>query len=171
MMRRLTAALLTSVLFAASTQSLLAQPTQVRRAWNDLPRMIEGMEIRMLLPDATRIRGRVLDVRPDALVVDVQRTSNRQLHGKGRTEIPRADVSAIELFQRRSRAANTNAGAIGAGLGGAAVSPLLFYLGETEKISGWGALVIVVGGAVGGAMIANRLHGHPPDVLITVTPD
>ena len=171
MMRRLTAVLLTPVLLMASTQSLLAQPAHVRRAWSDLPRMIEGMEIRMLLPDATRIAGHVLEVRPDELVVDVRRTSNSRLHGKGRTEIPRSDVSSIELFLRRSRAADSNAGAIGAGLGGAAVSPLLFYLGETEKISGWTALAIAVGGAVGGALIANRLHGHPPDVLITVIRD
>ena len=168
---RLVAVLMTLVFVAGSTQKLLAQPTHVRRTWNDLPRMIQGIEIRMIVPDATRIRGHVREERPDELVVDVRRTSNSRLHGKGRTEIPPSDVSAIELFLGRSRAAHSNAGAIGAGLGGAAVSPLLFYLGETEKISGWAALAIVVGAVVGGAMIANRLHGHPLDVLIAVTPD
>jgi hypothetical protein len=56
------------------------------------------------------------------------------------------------------------------GLGAVAISPLLFYLGETNKISDWAALVMGIGGAVGGAMIANHIHGHPGDVLITVVP-
>jgi hypothetical protein len=109
-------------------------------------------------------------VRPDVLVVDVRRTSNARLHAKGRTEIPRSDVSTIELFLRRSPGANPNAGAIGAGLGAVAVSPWLLYLGETNRISGWAALAILIGGAAGGAMVANRLHDHPDEVLITVVP-
>jgi len=169
-MRRFIAVLITFVWFTVSTQSLLARPAQVRSTWDELSRMIQGMEIRMSLPDATLIRGQALEVRPDVLVVDVRRTSNPQLHAKGRTEIPRSDVSTIELFLRRSRAANPNAGAMGAGLGAVAVSPLLLYLGETNKISGWAALAILIGGAAGGAMVANRLHDNPPDVLITVVP-
>jgi hypothetical protein len=88
------------------------------------------------------------------------------LHAPGRTVIPRSDVSTIELFLRRSPGAKPDVRAIGAGLGGVAVSPLLLYLGETEKISGWAALAIAIGGAAGGAMIANRLFGNPGDVLI-----
>jgi hypothetical protein len=170
MMRRFIAVLMTFVLLTLSTQTLLARPTQLRRTWDDLSRMIPGMDIRLILPDGTLIRGRALEVRPDALVVDVRRTSNPQLHAKGRAEIPRPDVSTIELFSRRVPGARPDAGAIGAGLGGVAVSPLLFYLGETDKISGWAALAIVIGGAVGGAMIANRLHGNPSDVVIIVVP-
>jgi len=169
-MRRFIAVLTTFVWFTVSTQSLLARPAQVRSTWDELSRMIQGMEIRMRLPDATLIRGQALEVRPDVLVVDVRRTSNPQWHAKGRTEIPRSDVSTIELFLRRSHGANPNAGAVGAGLGAVAVSPLLLYLGETNKISGWAALAILIGGAAGGTMVANRLHDNPPDVLITVVP-
>jgi len=109
-------------------------------------------------------------VRPDELVVDVRRTSNPRLHAKGLTSIPRSDVSDIELFPRRPPGANPDVGALGAGLGGAAVSPLLFYLGETNRIPGWAALAIAIGAAAGGAMVANRLHGTPTDVVITVAP-
>jgi hypothetical protein len=132
--------------------------------------MIPGMNIRMILPDGTVIRGQALEVRPDELVVDVRRTSNPQLHAKGRTGIPRSDVSAIELYLRRTPGANPDVGAIGAGIGGAAVSPLIFSLGEANKISGWAALAIAIGAAAGGAIIANRIHGHPADLLITVVP-
>jgi hypothetical protein len=170
MMRRFTAVLMTCVMLTVSTQGLHARPAQLRSTWDDLARLIPGMDIRLILPDGTQIRGRALQVRPDALVVDVRRTSNEPLHAKGRTEIPRADVSTIELFARRLPGARPDAGAIGAGIGGVAVSPLLFYLGETEKISGWGALAIAIGGAAAGAMIANRIRGNPSDVVITVVP-
>ena len=116
------------------------------------------------------IGGQALGVRPDELVVDIRRTSNSRLHAKGRTVIPRLDESSIELFLRPPSRRNPDVGAIGAGIGGAAVSPLLFYLGETNRISGWAALAIAIGAAVGGAVVANHLHGHPGDVLIDVVP-
>jgi hypothetical protein len=170
-MRRLIAVLITIVLLTVSSQSLLARPVQRRSTWDELSRMLPGMNIRMILPDATLIRGKALDVRPDELVIDVRRTSDPRLHAKGRTGIPRADVSTIELFLRRSSSpANPDAGAIGAGLGGVAVSPLLLYLGETNKISGWAALAIAIGGAAAGVIIANRLHDSSSDVLIIVVP-
>src|ERR1700687_6387137 len=98
MTRRLVAVLITMVLLTVSAQSLLARPVQGRSTWVELSRMIPGMNIRMILPDTTLIRGQALEVRPDALVVDVRRTSNPRLHTKGRTQIPRSDVSTIELF-------------------------------------------------------------------------
>ena len=169
-MRRFIAMLMSFVVLTVSTQPLQARPTQVRRTWNELCRMILGMNIRMMLPDTTVIRGRALEVRPDELVVDVRRTSNSQLHAKGRTVIPRSDVSTIELFVRRPPGAHPDAGAIGAALGGVAVSPFLLYLGETNKVSGWAALAIAIGAAAGGAMLANRLHASSSDVLIIVVP-
>jgi len=169
-MRRFIAVLMSFVVLTVSTQTLQARATQVRSTWAQLPRMIQGMDIRMRLPDTTVIRGRALDVRPDELVVDIRRTSNPQLHAKGRTAIPRSDVSTIELFPRRAPGASPDAGAIGAGLGGVAVSPFLLYLGETNKVSGWAALAIAIGAAAGGAMIAKRIHGSPSDVLIMVVP-
>ena len=169
-MRRFIAVLMSFVVLTVSTQPLQARPTQVRRTWNELSRMIPGMNVRMMLPDTTVIRGRALEVRPDELVVDVRRTSNSQLHAKGRTVIPRSDVSTIELFVRRPPGAHPDAGAIGAALGGVAVSPFLLYLGETNKVSGWAALAIAVGAAAGGAMVANRIHGTPSDLLIIVIP-
>ena len=169
-MRRFIAVLMSFVVLTVSTQPLQARPTQVRRTWNELSRMIPGMNVRMMLPDTTVIRGRALDVRPDELVVDVRRTSNSQLHAKGRTVIPRSDVSTIELFVRRPPGAHPDAGAIGAALGGVAVSPFLLSLGETNKVSWWAALAIAVGAAAGGAMVANRIHGTPSDLLIIVIP-
>jgi len=169
-MRRFIAVLMSFVVLTVSTQPLQARSTQVHRTWNELYRMIPGMNIRMMLPDTTVIRGRALEVRPDELVVDIRRTSNPRVHAKGHTVIPRSDVSTIELFLRRPPGAHPDAGAIGAALGGVAVSPFLLYLGETNKVSGWAALAIAIGAAAGGAMLANRLHRRSSDVLIIVVP-
>ena len=171
MTRRLIAVLISSVMLTASTQSLQAFPNQLRSRWDELPDLIEGMNIRMILPDSTVIRGQTLEVRADELVVEVRRTSNPRLHAKGRTAIPRSDVSTIELFLRRPPGAIPDVGAMGAGLGAVAVSPLLFYLGETNKISGWPAAAILFAAAAGGAIIAHRLHGADTSrVLIIVAP-
>jgi hypothetical protein len=171
MMRRFVAALTTLALLIVSTPGLFARPIQVRRTWDELSRMIPGMTIRIVLPDTTRIAGPALEVRPDVLVMEVRRTSDPRRHAKGLTQIPRPDVSTVELLARRPPGSHPDAGAIGAGLGGVAVSPLLLYLGETDKISGWGALAIAIGGAAGGAMLAKRLRGNPTDLLITVVPE
>jgi len=175
--RRLVALLTALALLAVSTSSLLARPTERRSTWDELSRMITGMDIRVVLPDATRVRGRAIEMRPDALVIDVRRTSNKRLHMKGRTEIPRSDVSTIELFIRRSpgdRSVEQIAGGIGAAIGAVAVSPLLLRLGETDKISNSAAWATFIGAAAGGAVIAigitHRYHANSNHVLITVIP-
>jgi hypothetical protein len=175
--RRPVAILATFVLLAVSMPNLLARPTERRSTWDELSRMIPGTDVQIVLPDSIRIRGTAIEIGPDALVIEVRHTSNEQLHAKGRTVIPRSDVSTIELFIRRSpgdHSVEEQAGAIGAGLGAVAVSPLLLRLGETDKISGGAAWVILVGAAVGGGIIANHIahrhHANPNDVLITVVP-
>ena len=167
----------TFALLAVSVPSLLARPTERGSTWDELSRMIPGMDVQIALPDMTRVRGRAIEMGQDALVIDVRHTSNERLHAKGRTEIPRSDVSTIEVFLRRSpgdRSVEERAGAIGAGLGAVAVSPLLLRLGETDKISSGAAWAILIGAAAGGAIIANRIaqrhHSNPNDVLITVVP-
>ncbi len=168
MIRPFSAVLIGIAMLTVSTQGVLAGQMQQRSTWNDLSSSIQGMEIQIAFPDGTTVRGQVLDVRADELVIDVRRTSNARLHAKGRTGIPRPDVSVVEVFVRGRPERNPDAGAIGAGLGAAAVSPLLFYLGETNKTSGWAALAIAVGASAGGAVIANHVRGRSESVVITV---
>jgi hypothetical protein len=170
MMRRFGPAFVSLIVLSMNSQGAFARQIREQRTWDELARIIPGMSLRLILPDATVINGRAVEVRPDELVVDVRRTSNRLLHPKGRTGIPRSDVTVIELFPERGAVTTPDAGAIGAALGGVAVSPLLFYLGETDRIPNWAALAIFTGAAAGGAMIANHIHGRSVDMLITVVP-
>ena len=128
--------------------------------WNELSRMIQGMKMRMILPDNTAIEGQALDVRPDELVVNVRRTSNRRWR-----EGPHGD-SAAGRFRRRAllEAPATDTSRRGCHRCGPWRSGCshrcCFLLGETNKISGWAALAIAIGAAAGGAMVASRIHGH-----------
>jgi hypothetical protein len=171
MMRRFIAVVVSFVTLTVSTQGLQARQIRQRSTWSELSRMIRGMNIRMRLPDGTVIKGQALEVRPDELVVDVRRTSNPRLYAKGPTGIPRSDIFAIELFLRRPPGPRPDdVGAIGAGIGAVAMSPLVLSLGETDKISDRGALAMIAGAAAVGALVAHRIHGHPSDVMITVVP-
>src|SRR4029078_1824274 len=115
MMRRFVAALTTLSLLIVSTPGLFARPIQVRRTWDELSRMIPGMNIRIVLPDTTRVEGPVLDVHPDVLVMEVRRTSDPRRHAKGRTQIPRSDVSTVGLLARRPPGSHPGAGPSGGG--------------------------------------------------------
>jgi hypothetical protein len=159
-----------SMMLILCSQGLLARQIRQQSTWDELARVIPGLSLRMILPDGTVIGGQAIEARPDELVVDVRKTSNRSLHPIGRARIPRSDVSDIEFFLKRGPGRHPDTGAIGAALGGVAVSPLLFYLGETGKIPNWAALAVFIGAAAGGAMIENHLHGYPHVWLITVVP-
>ena len=53
----------------------------------------------MVLPGGTRIQGEVVSVGPQALIVNVTKTSNRGEVNRGRTSVPRASVSVFETRQ------------------------------------------------------------------------
>lgn len=75
-------------------------PSERRSTWEELSRTIPGMDVRIVLPDTTRVRGRAIGMVSDALVLDVRRTSKKRLHGMGRLEIPRSEVSVVELSRK-----------------------------------------------------------------------
>ena len=68
--------------------------------WSELAQTIVDKEIALVLPDGVDLEGLVLAVRPETLVLDVRKTSDRKLHPKGQTEIPRASVSLVKVIRR-----------------------------------------------------------------------
>ena len=69
--------------------------------WPDLAPWIVGKQVEMILPDATKIRGRAGSVRPDVLVMYVEKTSDAKLHPKGAAQIQRTQVAYLELRDER----------------------------------------------------------------------
>jgi hypothetical protein len=121
--RRRALALLALACFAGRIAA--AAPPKPREVkWVDLSALVTGHKIATVLPDGARIEGKVRSVEPDALLVDIQKTSDRSAHPKGRAAIPSSSVSelrVIRLGRYRGRVIGT---AIGAG-GGIALAYLL----------------------------------------------
>ena len=72
-------------------------------AWSELQPEIQGKTVALLLPDGVRIEGAVQAVEPDALVMDVRKTSDRGLHPKGRASVPRRSAGTLEMRGRRTK--------------------------------------------------------------------
>ena len=61
----------------------------IRVTWQQLEQLTRGKKVAIVLPDAARIEGNVLEVANDSLVVDVSKSSDKKLHPKGRTTVRR----------------------------------------------------------------------------------
>ena len=81
----------------------LARERQVELAWSDLEPAIQGKKVALVLPDGVRIEGPVLAVEPDALVMDVRKSSGRALHPQGKTSVPRASAGTLEMRGRGTK--------------------------------------------------------------------
>jgi hypothetical protein len=67
-----------------------------RISWSDFStRMTPRHTIRLVLPDGTRVEGKLVQVKPDGMDLDVTGGSNNPAHSKGRATIPRQSVSVI----------------------------------------------------------------------------
>ncbi|HEY2015393.1 MAG TPA: hypothetical protein VGH38_17935, partial [Bryobacteraceae bacterium] len=86
---------------AALAQAPTLPNNQVPIAWEELAALVVDRKITTTIPDGTRLEGEALAVRPEALVLDVQKSSNRKLHPKGQTEVRRLDVSEVRVIRLR----------------------------------------------------------------------
>jgi hypothetical protein len=89
--------------------------------WDDLS-MVSGRTVRIALPGGV-ITGKAASVESDALVVEVQKTSDRNAYPKGTLRVPREKLHRLEMQTKGKvgRVALTSLGAIvGFGGGGAA---------------------------------------------------
>jgi hypothetical protein len=90
-------------------------------SWSQLPAVAGQKNIRIVLPDTTEVRGKVLGVEGDRLALQITRTSDKARHPKGsRVEIPRASVRTVAVPGSPGKWTAIGA-AIGAG-GGAAIA-------------------------------------------------
>ena len=154
----------------------MAQPKQVDLRWGELSPFIVDQRIRLHLPEDVRLKGKVLSVRDDGLVVDVKKTSNKEAYPKGQSLIPRAHVSLIGLGKRgvKYRAIFTTGGiVVGAGLVIATAAygagPLLTSDGRRRMetalplLSGLGgALGYLMGNKLDRKFIPIKVIGDPP---------
>jgi hypothetical protein len=121
--------------------------TPGRLSWSELSPLVVDRKVQTTLPDGTRIQGQALAVRPDALVMDITKTSNRKAHPKGQAEIPRASVTELAVI--RDKGPGKLIGGILGTVGGAfAAGAATYYGGGGGAAAGW--LLILPVSAVGG---------------------
>jgi hypothetical protein len=98
------AALLLPALLVVWTRPSLAAEPEVRARWEDLPALVEGRDVEMVLRNGVYVRGRAGEVTPNALRVRVKKTSDPAVIPKGPTPIPREEVSVLTVRWRKGSA-------------------------------------------------------------------
>ena len=138
--------------------------SQVRTlTWSELSEYVQpDWTVRVVLPDSNQVQGRGAMFTPEALTLQIVKTSNRTLYPKTSMKIPREQVHTIDVRENRCRArligvlAPLAAGAgIGIGVGLSAD----FLAAEVGALVGIG--IAVVGGVAGyfaGRAIDRRFH-------------
>jgi hypothetical protein len=152
-----------SLLFFLSGLVTFAAEKEVRISWQDLAPLIVGKEVTLLLPDATRLRGLAIAVHADALVLDVQHSSKRKLHPKGRTEVERTSAAKIELrntYRGRHRGMK-----IGAVVGLIISAPSLFLAGPYAVVAI--AAYVCIGAGIGYLFDLGIEGGSMLNVVVT----
>lgn len=143
-----------------------AAPKEIRARWSELAGIAVGKSIAVVLPGGAHLRGRVIDVENDKLVLDVTRTSDPATFPKGRGVLPRASVRSFTMTQSRTRWKIIGT-AIGLGAGLAIAAPVNAYAhNEGNGAPGAIAAIIAVPTALGflGGWSADR-----KTVTVTVT--
>jgi hypothetical protein len=89
--------------------------------WEELAGIVVARKISLRVPDGTRLEGEVLAVRPDAILLDITKTSNRKLHPKGQAEVGRQGIAEV-LILREGMAIFRILGGVGGAIGGLMLS-------------------------------------------------
>jgi hypothetical protein len=138
--------------------ALMAAPgtAQNRLTWSDFSaRMTPRHTVRMVLPDGTTIEARPLAMKSDGAEMRITKTSNRLIHPKGPSTIPRAAFSVVQVRSPRWRGRMIGTLApIGAGI----VAMASAY-GKGDAVYGYlvGGGLTAAGGGVGGYFIGRAV--------------
>ena len=165
MRRGLFAAFLLPALLATFPHQSVAKANEIELRWNELSGIALGRNVDIRLTDGTRVQGELLVVRPEALSIDVNKTSNKRAYPKGQREVPRASVSEFEMRRLKSakwRVVGTTLGVVGGIFTAAGVA-----VGSCSYECGNGAAWAALGTGVGVAVLGNRL-GHQADMQTTI---
>ncbi len=161
------AAFLSTVLLASFPHHSIAKTNEIELHWNELSGVAVGKDIDLRLTDGARVQGELLVVRPDALSIDVSKTSNKAIYPKGQRDIPRASVSTFEMRRLKTarwRVVGTASGVVAGIITATGVGVLLCHRSFN---CGAGAVLGGLGADVGVAILGNRL-GHEGDMQRTV---
>ena len=59
--------------------------------------------IRVAMPEASCITGKLTGVQPEGLILQIQKTTNKTAYPKGRFVVPRSQVKTLDVLSKRKR--------------------------------------------------------------------
>lgn len=133
----------------------LVVPVQAGRAevrsWSELSQEVKPeWTLRLMLPDATVIQGQRATFTPEALTLQVIKTSNAAQHPKGQITIPRDQVKTFEIRKNSIKFRTIGAlapVAVGAAVGAKVASDKQFLSGVAGAVLF--LFIAIVGGTAG----------------------
>lgn len=138
--------------------------------WNELEGTILGKTVGLILPDGAALKGRPVGVNPEALVLNIKKTSDRAAYPKGEFSIPRSSVATLQMNETRGpwRAIGTGIGVAAGAIPGALVYQRFNNEGASQ------AAAALAAGLIAGGAAAGFLAGRSADrqvTLITIVRD
>jgi hypothetical protein len=133
------------LLFGSSGRLFASKVIELK--WSELPPVIVGHNVELTLQDGSALKGKALAILPDALLLDVAKSSVEKPVPKGKHEIPRAHVVGLKLISSKA--------AKGAMIGALVGIPLGIATGKLQGVGigiGHGVFYCAIGGLVGWAV-------------------
>ncbi len=124
---------------------------QVRSiTWNELSSIAAGRIASLTLPGNLRIKGEVVEVRPEGLAMNITRSSDPQAYTLGSALVPRGAVTEISVSKRRRHTWAITGAVIGGVAGGILASAAADYANnEGAQWDGIIAALVIVPAGIG----------------------
>jgi hypothetical protein len=143
--------------------ALGGEPQQLRLKWEELGARLPNKKIAFVLPDGTRVEGKVLSVQADGLQLKVSKSSDKKAQPKGKHLIPRASISVVQVTEYRK------IGRLVGTAGAAAIAAGILAANYPDLYEGPAVIAVPVLGAAGsaGAAVAGYYAGKAFDKRVT----
>ena len=139
-----------------------AENKPVELKWSELAAVVTGQNIEFTTKEGVRLRGNVVSVRPEEMVLDAKHTSNPKIFPKGGVTVPRTSVDTLRMIKTKAAWGRS----LGTGLGLVAGYTLMVY---TARAGGSGTAVLTtLFGITGATTVGGFFLGRAADRKVTI---
>ena len=79
-----------------------AENKPVELKWSELAAVVTGQNIEFTTKEGVTLRGNVVSVRPEEMVLDAKHTSNPKIFSKGGVTVPRTSVDTLRMIKTKA---------------------------------------------------------------------
>ena len=150
-------------LFSTICRWAPAETKHAQLKWEELGSRISGRKIALVLPDSTRVEGKVITIESDGVRMKISKSSNRKVQPKGEHLIRRQSLSTLRVTEyRKLGRVLCTLGAVGIAGGIVAASSIDVYEGPLVV-----AVPVVIGVGMAGAAVGGYYTGKAIDKRVT----